>query len=125
MLNARIIVLAILCALLTTAGQVLLKMGVSHPALSASLASGDLPGFFARAIVHPLVFGGLSLYAVSTVLWLVVLARAELSYALPLLSLGFVFSVIYGHFAMSESVGLLRASGVVLIMAGVVCVARS
>ena len=120
MLNARIIVLAILCAFLTTAGQVLLKMGVSHPALSASLASGDLPGFFARAIVHPRVFGGLSLYAVSTVLW-----RAELSYALPLLSLGFVFSVIYGHFAMSESVGLLRASGVVLIMAGVVCVARS
>lgn len=125
MINTRVIVLAVFCALLTTTGQIALKMGVSNPALSGLLTSGNVLLFFVKAITSPIVVAGLFLYCASAALWLVVLARAELSYALPLVSLGFVFSAIYAHFAMHESLGISRIAGIALIMIGVACVARS
>lgn len=125
MLQTRVFLLAALCALLTTVGQIVLKAGVSTPALGSVLGSGSTLLFLVRALTSPVVIGGLVLYGASAALWLVVLARADLSYALPLVSLGFVFSAIYAHYVLHEPVGLLRIAGIALIILGVTCVARS
>lgn len=125
MSQGRVFLLATLCALLTTGGQVVLKAGVSSSALGSVLASGNTLLFLGRALTSPVVIGGLVLYGASAALWLVVLARADLSYALPLVSLGFIFSTIYAHYALHETFGLLRVAGIVFITIGVTCVARS
>lgn len=121
----QVFLLAVLCALLTTAGQVVLKIGVSNPTLTAALGSGNTLQFFGRAALSPIILTGLILYGASAALWLLVLARAEISYALPLVSLGFIFSALYAHYALDESLGLLRIGGIALIILGVTFVASS
>jgi len=119
------VITIVLCVLLGAAGQILLKLGASNPALAGSLGSGDWPGFVMRALMTPKVVLGLALYAGSTILWLVVLARTELSYAYPFISLGFLITTLFGWLALGEAVSAYRLAGVALIISGVILVARS
>jgi drug/metabolite transporter (DMT)-like permease len=113
------------CVLLTTAGQIALKVGASGPALAELLAAGNYLAFAARAMSSPVILIGLLLYAMSTVLWLFILARADLSYAYPFISMGFVLTALYGRFALHESLTMPRIAGIALIVMGVIFVARS
>ncbi len=115
----------LICVLLGAAGQILLKLGASNPALAGSLGNGDFPGFVIRALLTPKVVLGLMLYAASTVLWLVILARSELSYAYPFISIGFVVTMLFGWMALGEAMSVYRVAGVALIITGVILVARS
>lgn len=125
MSQTNIVLLAVVCALVTTAGQIALKIGVSSPSLGRHLASGQAIDFLVAAAATPMVWAGFVLYVLSAALWLVILARAELSYVFPLVSLGFVFTAIYGYFAMDENLSLMRMAGIGLIVIGVACVAKS
>jgi drug/metabolite transporter (DMT)-like permease len=113
------------CVLLGAAGQILLKVGASNPALVAHLGSGNLMGFATRALVSPAVLAGFVLYAASAALWMVVLARSELSFAYPFISLGFVITATYGWLALNESLSLVRVAGIAMIILGVLLVSRS
>jgi multidrug transporter EmrE-like cation transporter len=115
--------LALFCVVLTSAAQIALKLGVSGGAMQSQL--GGQFGFLSRALVAPMVIAGLGLYAASTLLWLFVLAKLDVSYAYPFVSLGFVFTALYGYFAMDEPMVLARIAGISLIVVGVALVARS
>ncbi len=116
--------LALFCVGLTSAAQIALKLGVSGGAVQSQLGQNQF-GFLARALLAPMVLAGLGLYAASTLLWLLVLARLDVSYAYPFVSLGFVFTALYGYFALNEPMALARIAGISLIVAGVALVARS
>jgi len=58
-------------------------------------------------------------------LWIKVLSKVELSYAYPMVSLGYVLIMIFSYFFFKENITPIRIVGVVLIMIGVVLVARS
>jgi len=75
-------------------------------------------------IKWPIVLG-LFLYGVSTILWIMALKKVDLSYAYPMVSLGYVFVFIASYFMFNESVNGLRIGGALLIMAGIVLVAKS
>ncbi|MBS0421565.1 MAG: hypothetical protein JSR66_27905 [Proteobacteria bacterium] len=118
--------LALLCVVLSSMAQISLKKGVSSAPVQALLERGTAaPEFIARAAFSPLVVVGLALYVFSTLLWLLVLAKADVSYAYPFVSLGFLMISLYAHYSMSEPLSALKMTGIALIMSGVVCVARS
>ena len=117
--------LALFCVVLTSAAQIALKLGVSGGAMQSQLDGQNQFGFLARALVAPMVIAGLGLYAASTLLWLFVLAKLDVSYAYPFVSLGFVFTALYGYLAMDVPMALARIAGISLIVVGVVLVARS
>jgi drug/metabolite transporter (DMT)-like permease len=119
------IALTLFCVLLTTAAQVALKVGVSSRHLQSALASGSIASFLGQAIVDPIVLTGLALYGISTVLWLLVLAKLDVSFAYPFVSLGFVFIALYAYFGLHEPLSLSRIAGICLIFAGVLFVAKS
>lgn len=123
--SAPILILTLLSVALGAAAQIALKEGVSSPQLQAVLASGRLPSFLLEAAQAPWVLVGLVMYALSAVSWLLVLARADLSFAYPFVSLAFVLTAIYGFWVLNEPMGLARISGVGLIVGGVLLVARS
>ena len=125
MKGLNVLTLALLCVLLTAAGQIALKQGVSGVPPWGGASPGSILGFFARAATTPTVILGMVLYCASAALWLLVLANADLSFAFPLVSLGFVFTSVYGHFALHEPMNAARLTGTALIVAGVVFVARS
>jgi drug/metabolite transporter (DMT)-like permease len=76
-------------------------------------------------MVTPLVLAGIGLYVASAGLWLLILARADVSFAFPLVSMAFVLTAAYAHFVLHEQVSVTRLVGIVLIVAGVVFISRS
>jgi len=70
------------------------------------------------------IIAGLGCYALSMFLWMAALARYELSFAYPLLSLSYV--LVYMGAALwprlHESVSLYKTGGVLLVVIGVVLV---
>ena len=124
--RTQLICLTLFCVLLSASAQIALKRGVSSGPVQALLKShAPLPEFILHAVFAPLVILGLALYVASTLLWLLVLAKADVSYAYPFVSLGFVIITLYSHYMMTEPLSALKMSGIALITVGVVCVARS
>jgi drug/metabolite transporter (DMT)-like permease len=117
--------LALFCVALTSAAQISLKVGVSNIALRALPVTGAPLMFLSRALLAPAVLAGLVLYAASTLLWLMVLAKSDVSFVYPFVSLGFVLIALYGHLVLHEPLIPLRAAGIALITVGVVCIAKS
>lgn len=119
-----VLALALLCALLTSVGQIALKAGVDDPRLAPEV-SGNAVMFFAKALAIPSVLFGLFLYVMSAGLWMVVLTRADVSYAFPLVGAGFIFTAVFANLFLHEPLSLARIAGIALITLGVALVARS
>ena len=125
MQGAAILFLTLMSVALTAGAQIALKVGVSRPNLQALLADGHYTHFFAAAALTPYVIAGVLMYVVSAASWLLVLARADLSFAYPFVSLAFIATAMYGFWVLHEPMGLARVGGIGLIVGGVLLVARS
>lgn len=68
---------------------------------------------------------GMCCYAVSIVVWLMVLSRVDVSYAYPMLSVGYVVTAVTARLLFGEPVGLTRVSGILIICVGVFLLTRS
>jgi len=115
----------ILCAVfLGAAAQLLLKAGANAVGQFA-FDTSSLPSAMTRLAAEPRVLAGVVLYAASLVAWILALSRVEVSIAYPMVSLGYVITVLAAWWWLGETVTLLRLTGVALIVLGVVFVARS
>jgi drug/metabolite transporter (DMT)-like permease len=109
---------------LAAVAQVTLKAGMNHvtDANGGQLAlNGDSLKQIATQV---LVWVGLAIFAVSAVLWLFALSRANLSFAYPFAALGYVIIVIASILFLDEHVQPLTWVGVALIVAGILVVAQ-
>jgi multidrug transporter EmrE-like cation transporter len=116
------LLLAFFCVCLTAAAQVLMKIGMSAPAMQQALASG-MRSVYWLALTSPAIWGGMFCFGASAGLWLLVLGRLEVSLAYPLVSLGVVLTTLAGMFFLGESVSMYKVLGVSLIVAGVLTLA--
>jgi drug/metabolite transporter (DMT)-like permease len=71
------------------------------------------------------VWGGLALFGLSALVWLVVLSRASLSFAYPFAALTYVLILLFDHFALDEQVPALRWGGVAFIAVGIFLISRT
>lgn len=113
----------VLTVLLNTAGQFMMKAGVNRIG-AISLFDNFLSTFF-RAVTNWFVLGGFGLYAVSAALWIVILSRAELSWAFPMVSLSYVITALVAPVVLHESFSYQRLLGIVVICVGVFLVSRT
>jgi multidrug transporter EmrE-like cation transporter len=114
----KTIALILLSVALGVTGQIFLKQGVSADGPITGINRALLATFF-----RPLVLLGLSCYVLSSVSWLVVLSRTELSYAYPMIALGYVAVFFLSWWFFDDKVTWVRVVGLVLICTGVVLVA--
>jgi len=91
-------------------GQLLLKHGMSR---QPGFRFGEI-GVLTRNLP---VIGGFCCYALSTVIYLSVLARLELSLAYPTVSLGYVLVIIMSRVLFNEPVSPTR-----WMAAGIICI---
>lgn len=109
--------------LLTTCSQLLMKFGMSAVAVKQAIAKGDPAGILWHVALSPFILGGLSCFAISVCLWLGVLSRLNVSQAYPCVALGFVLTMLGGHYLFGETISLLQTAGLALIISGVGIVA--
>jgi len=109
---------------LNVSGQVLMKQGMeSVGAIQGTLAA--IVDGLSQAFFSPYVLGGVAAYGLSSVFWLILLSRVELSYAYPALSLGYVIITLVSAFLLGEQVTVTRWVAVLVICLGVVLLSRS
>lgn len=105
-------------------GQVLLKKGMGSMG-PLTLSPGQLWSMLWRIGTNPFVIVGLAIYVGSTVFWLVVLSRVDLSYAYPFASLSYVLMLIASWLLFNENITSLRVMGSAVVMLGVILISRS
>lgn len=109
---------------LNVAGQFFMKQGmVQIGTIGGSLEV--MVNSLARAFLNPYVLGGVGAYGLSSIFWLILLSRVELSYAYPALSLGYVLVTLIGVWVLGENVSTLRWVAVGVICVGVFLLSRS
>lgn len=124
MINYGVLGLILLNVCLNVAGQLSLKFGMSKIG-NFALAAGNLPPVFLKAATNPFVIMGLFFYGIGFLSWLIVLSKAEVSYAYPMISLGYVLTAVLAWQLFGESVTFIRMAGILITCLGVVIIARS
>ncbi len=109
---------------LAAAGQIMLKKGMMLVG-AHSAVNEPLPRYFLRAFSNPFVFFGFVFFAVSALVWLMVLARAPLSAAYPCVALGYVIVALASKLVFNEHISLLRWLGIGIICIGVFLIYRT
>jgi drug/metabolite transporter (DMT)-like permease len=121
-----LIAMILLSVALAAVAQLALKTGMNEVNASLAPASFSLDGRSLRVLVaQPFVWGGLVLFGVSALVWLVVLSRASLSFAYPFAALTYITILLFDHFVLDEQVPALRWAGVACIALGIFLVSRT
>ena len=90
-----------------------------------SLQLRALPRLILRVASSRYILAGVGFQILFFGMWLAVLSWADLSVALPLTSLSYVFGTLLARFYLHERVGPLRWGGTALVCLGVALVAKS
>jgi len=110
--------------LLNAAAQLALKQGMRQIGYF-DFALQNIGHVFFAVAGNPYIWLGLCCYVVSVVVWLLVLSRVEVSYAYPLLSVGYIVTACAGWLFFGENMSITRLLGIVVICFGVWLITRS
>ncbi len=120
----RYIPLILSGVLLNAFAQLLLKKGM----LGIGYFEIQFQNFFPiikKVAANLYILSGLGSYVISVAIWLLVLARVEVSYAYPFLSVGYVVVTLMGYFIFQESLSPMRVTAIAVILVGVILLSRS
>jgi drug/metabolite transporter (DMT)-like permease len=104
------ILLVMSASLVGSFGAVFLKLGAEQ--LKQGL----------RHILNPKLIVGVGLFLGSSVPYVMGINRGELSVLYPMVSLSYVFAMIWSKFFFGERISSGKIAAVALILAGVVCI---
>lgn len=114
-------ILLLFSVMLAVAGQLLFKMGMTV------FGQTSLTAFFTRigtVLTNPYILGGLAVFFLSAALWVIVLSKLPISVAYPMISIGYVFVLIFSALFLGESITAFKVIGIVLICFGVYFISR-
>ncbi len=109
---------------LNAAAQICLKQGMKTIGHFDFVLENVVPTGI-RVITNGYVLSGIVCYVVSVVVWLMVLSRVDVSYAYPLLSVGYIVTAFAGKAFFGEALTPVRWAGIFVICFGVYLITRS
>ena len=120
----RYIALILTGVLMNAGAQLFLKKGMLTIGVFDFSVENIVP-IGIKASTNLYIVLGLTCYAVSIALWMLVLSRVEVSFAYPFLSIGYVVIAVVGYLYFGEIMDINRILGIFLICVGVVFISRS
>ncbi len=106
------ILIVLVCTLLTSAGQILIKLGVNR---ITTLASA----------LNIYVITGLVIYLGAAALLITALKHADLSLVYPLIATSFIWVSLLSASVLKEPLSIINWTGIGFIVVGVSCIGRS
>ena len=110
--------------LLNAAAQLALKQGMRQIG-HFDFSPAALFAMSWRVGTNGYVIFGLGCYVVSVVVWLLALSRVEVSFAYPLLSVGYIVTAVAAWYFFGEALTPIRIAGIAVIIVGVIMISRS
>ena len=102
-------------------GQVSWKLGMNQAGQLAALNLATL----STVLLNPYVLLGFVMYALSTIFWLIALSKKELSFVYPFISLTYIIVLVLSSLVLKESMGVSKLVGTLIIIIGLIIIARS
>ena len=116
--------LVVTCSLLTVTANLMMRYGLLQ-AGGLTLSAGGVTNLIVRLARQPTFVVGVLLYGVAAVVWFRVLSLAEVSSSYPvLIGLTFTLVTIGAILLFKESVSTLKVAGILVILAGIVLIAK-
>jgi drug/metabolite transporter (DMT)-like permease len=116
--DARVKLLAVFVVITNVAGNLAMSWGMKHQ--NTDLGLSPLP--YIRLIFSPWVMLGTTLLIFWLLSRMTLLGWADLSYVLPVTSLGYVLNALGGKFFFGEEISWQRWAGTAAIVIGIVLV---
>jgi multidrug transporter EmrE-like cation transporter len=110
--------------LLNAVAQLCLKAGAGSLA-GVELRTSNALLIAGRLLTNVPILAGLTCYVLSVVVWILALARVEVSVAYPMLSIGYVVNALAAWWLFGENLSGARLAGIGVILLGVWLVART
>lgn len=110
--------------LLNAGAQLMLKAGVTQIGHFEFSMTNVVP-IGLKVMANPPIVAGLFMYVVSVAVWLLVLSRVQVSFAYPMLSIGYVVNALAANYFFGEPLTSMRVLGIFIIIAGVYLVAQT
>jgi multidrug transporter EmrE-like cation transporter len=124
MLKPFLIILVAIC--LSVSGELLLKSGMNQ--IRVDLGVFSFSNFFPvmqRVLTSPRILSGFAFFGVGSIFWLAALSRVSLSWAYPMLAIGYILILLFSTLILKEHVSLMRWAGALIICLGIILVFRS
>lgn len=99
--------------------QGMLKLG------NISMSIDELWNMIIKSITNIYIWAGMTSYAISILLWMVVLSKVNVSLAYPFLSIGYIVTAVIAYFAFGEPITVQKVAGIFIICIGVVVLTYS
>lgn len=112
----RSLTIALVSIFLGATGQFLFRLGMLS---YGKVTVGNIWRQLFGIISTPAIFFGFICFGISSILWLVVISRWELSYAYPMVALGYVIAIFYGTLLLQETITVPKILGSGLILFGI------
>ncbi len=117
MTKTTALLMTFFCVCLVAAGQIMFKLVANRATTTENLS------LFQQWWTWQFIVA-LGIYAAATVMWVWVLRFIPLNVAYPVYALAFIIVPVASYFLLTEPIGLKHLVGGVLIVAGVVVIAR-
>jgi drug/metabolite transporter (DMT)-like permease len=118
----RVVTAMVIASAAAALGQILLRYGMQQVGALESWAPLEVAAWFWRALTNGYVVAGTVMNAVFYFIFVAVLSWSELTVALPLTALEYLFAAVLSVALLKEAVPALRWGGIALIVAGVVLI---
>jgi drug/metabolite transporter (DMT)-like permease len=102
------------CTLISAAGQIVMKIGMTHVTKLDPIA---------LATNLPLV-AGYALYGIFCLMMILALRKGELSLIYPIISLAYVWVTVLSYFIFHDTINPLKLLGIAAVMIGVALLGR-
>ena len=114
------LILVTTAAVMGGIAQVLLKRGINTVGKMTVMEMAKQ--FIKITFTNPYVFVGLSIYVISTVIYLAALSRGDMNVIYPIISISYIVAAVLSVFFLNEKMTLMRWAGVFTIVVGVVMI---
>ena len=118
-----VLFVVLLAVILSGVGQLLLKHGVDS--VENVDFANSLFRTYVRMFASPLVLAGAFTYFFSALMYMYALTKFDLSFAYPLVAIGYIITTVGAKLLLGEEISLVRWSGIVVICVGVYLITRS
>jgi len=120
----RVLIAMTIAAASAAYGQILVRRGMLQVGSLENYAPGALVAYFWHALCNPYVIGGTVLNAIFYFLFLAALSWTGVTVALPMTAIEYGFAALLAVTILKEAVPPTRWAGIILVVIGVIFIAR-
>jgi len=108
----------------TVYGQLVLKWQIGGAGPLPDSGSQKLM-FLLRQLLNPWIISGFASAFLASLAWMAAMTRFDLNYAYPFMSLAFVIVMLFSVLFLGETASFPRLLGTLLVMVGLILIARA